>query len=57
MDSLESKQAAQDKINKLKKSKFKQQTLANYRPAPKLNGIIATFIVFGAIFNSIGLAF
>lgn len=48
------KQKIRDKIEKLKKSKFKQQTLSAWRPAPTALTTTITFTIFSIIFLVIG---
>ena len=47
----------QEKIEKLKQSKFKQQNLNAWRPVPSFSSTMIIFGVFGMIFLSIGIAF
>ena len=49
------KQKIKEKIEKLKNSKFKQQTLAAWRPAPTAFSTMLTFSTFSVIFLAIGV--
>lgn len=51
----EEKQRIREKIEKLKQSKFKQQTLPAWRPVPTAMSTMLTFSVFSVIFLSIGV--
>lgn len=51
----EEKQRIRDKIEKLKQSKFKQQTLPAWRPVPTAMSTMLTFSVFSVIFLAIGI--
>ena len=45
----------QEKIDKLKNSKFKQQMLPAWRPVPSFGSTMIIFGVFGIIFLSLGV--
>lgn len=47
--------AIQDKIDKLKQSKFKQQMLPAWRPVPSFGSTMIIFGVFGVIFLFLGV--
>jgi hypothetical protein len=47
--------AIQDKIDKLKQSKFKQQMLPAWRPVPSFGSTMVIFGVFGVIFLFLGV--
>ena len=49
------KQKIRDKIEKLKNSKFKQQTLKAWRPTPTALSTTITFMIFSIIFLAIGV--
>ena len=49
------KQAIRDKIDRLKASKFKQQTLPAWRPVPTAMSTMMTFSIFGVIFLATGI--
>ena len=51
----EEKQKIKDKINKLKESKFKQQTLPAWRPVPTAMSTMLTFTAFAIFFLGIGV--
>jgi|TARA_B110000305_G_C18867466_1_gene371576 hypothetical protein len=53
--SPEEKQKIKDKINKLKESKFKQQTLPAWRPVPTAMSTMITFTAFAIFFLGIGV--
>lgn len=53
--SPEEKQKIKDKINKLKESKFKQQTLPAWRPVPTAMSTMLTFTAFAIFFLGIGV--
>jgi hypothetical protein len=53
--SQEEKQRIREKIEKLKSSKFKQQSLPSWRPVPTVMSAMITFAAFGVIFLSIGI--
>jgi uncharacterized membrane protein SpoIIM required for sporulation len=53
--SNEEKQRIREKIEKLKQSKFKQQTLPAWRPVPTAMSTMFTFSIFSVIFLSIGI--
>ena len=50
----EEKQRVKEKIEKLRKSKFKQQTLSSWRPKPTAKSTVLTFAIFGVMFLGIG---
>ena len=49
------KQRIRDKIEKLKQSNFKQQTLPAWRPVPTLMSTLLTFLVFSVVFLALGI--
>ena len=51
----EEKQKIREKVDKLKNSKFKQQTLPAWRPIPSFKSTMITFLVFGVIFLALGI--
>jgi hypothetical protein len=51
----EEKQKIREKVEKLKNSKFKQQTLPAWRPIPSFKSTMITFSVFGVIFLALGI--
>ena len=51
----EEKQKIREKVEKLKNSKFKQQTLPAWRPIPSFKSTMITFSVFGIIFLALGI--
>ena len=51
----EEKQRIREKIEKLKQSKFKQQTLPAWRPVPTAMSTMLTFSIFSVIFLAIGV--
>jgi len=53
--SPDEKQRIREKIEKLKQSKFKQQTLPAWRPVPTAASTMCTFTVFSLIFLFIGI--
>lgn len=53
--SNEEKQRIREKIEKLKQSKFKQQTLPAWRPVPTAMSTMFTFSIFSVIFLAIGV--
>ena len=53
--SPEEKAKIKEKINKLKESKFKQQTLPAWRPVPTAMSTIITFTAFAVFFLGIGI--
>jgi len=53
--SPDEKQRIREKIEKLKQSKFKQQTLPAWRPVPTAASTMLTFSVFSVIFLAIGV--
>jgi hypothetical protein len=54
--SEDEKQKIREKVEKLKSSKFKQQTLPAWRPIPSFKSTMITFTVFGIIFLALGIA-
>ena len=44
-----------DKIQNLKDSKFKQQNLPAWRPAPSSLSTMITFLVFSVVYLAVGL--
>lgn len=44
----------QEKIEKLKQSKFKQQMLPAWRPVPTFTSVMTIFGIFGVIFLAVG---
>jgi hypothetical protein len=53
--SEEEKNLIRQKVEKLKNSKFKQQTLPAWRPIPSFRSTMITFTVFGVIFLGLGI--
>lgn len=53
--SEEEKNLIRQKVEKLKNSKFKQQTLPAWRPIPSFRSTMITFTVFGIIFLGLGV--
>jgi hypothetical protein len=53
--SADEKQRIREKIEKLKQSKFKQQTLPAWRPVPTALSTMLTFGIFSVIFLAIGI--
>jgi len=53
--SPEEKAKIKEKINKLKESKFKQQTLPAWRPVPTAMSTMLTFTAFALFFLGIGI--
>ena len=51
----EEKHQIRQKIEKLKQSKFKQQTLPAWRPVPTAMSTMLTFSIFSVIFLAIGI--
>ena len=49
------KAAIREKIERLKASKFKQQTLPAWRPVPTAMSTMMTFSIFGVIFLATGI--
>lgn len=45
----------QEKVEKLKQSKFKQQMLPAWRPVPSYGSTMSIFVVFGVIFLTLGI--
>jgi hypothetical protein len=52
----EEKQKIREKVEKLRNSRFKQQTLPAWRPIPSFKSTMITFTVFGLIFLALGIA-
>lgn len=56
MDTTEEDKARiREKVDKLKNSRFKQQTLPAWRPIPSFRSTMITFTVFGVIFLGLGV--
>lgn len=53
--SEEEKTRIRAKVDKLKKSRFKQQTLPAWRPIPSFKSTMITFTIFGIIFLALGI--
>ena len=53
--SEEDKARIREKVEKLKHSRFKQQTLPAWRPIPSFRSTMITFTVFGVIFLGLGV--
>lgn len=51
----EEKLRIREKVEKLKSSRFKQQTLPAWRPIPSFGSTMVTFTVFGVIFLGLGI--
>ena len=51
----EEKNLIRQKVEKLKNSRFKQQTLPAWRPIPSFRSTMITFTVFGVIFLGLGI--
>lgn len=51
----EEKAKIREKVEKLKNSKFKQQTLPAWRPIPSFKSTMITFSIFGLIFLALGI--
>ncbi len=51
----EEKQKIREKIQKLKESKFKQQTLPAWRPVPTAMSTLVTFSIFSVVFIGMGI--
>jgi hypothetical protein len=51
----EEKLRIREKVEKLKSSRFKQQTLPAWRPIPSFRSTMVTFTVFGVIFLGLGI--
>lgn len=51
----EEKERIKEKIEKLKASKFKQQTLPAWRPEPTTTSTMLTFGLFSIVFFAIGV--
>merc|ERR1712084_38171 len=45
----------QEKVENLKKSKFKQQMLPAWRPVPSFGSTMIVFVIFGVIFLVLGV--
>ena len=54
--SEEERQRIQEKVDKLKQSKFKQQMLPAWRPVPSFGSTMIVFGIFGIMFLSLGIA-
>jgi hypothetical protein len=54
--SEEEKQKIREKVEKLRSSRFKQQTLPAWRPIPSFKSTMITFTVFGLVFLALGIA-
>jgi hypothetical protein len=44
-----------ERVEKLRQSKFKQQTLPAWRPVPTFLSTLVTFLVFGVVFLALGI--
>ena len=53
--SEEEKAKIKEKVEKLRNSRFKQQTLPAWRPIPSFKSTMITFTVFGVIFLALGI--
>jgi hypothetical protein len=53
--SEEEKAKIREKVEKLRKSRFKQQTLPAWRPIPSFRSTLITFTVFGVGFLALGI--
>jgi hypothetical protein len=53
--SEEEKARIREKVEKLKASRFKQQTLPAWRPIPSFRSTMITFTIFGIIFLTLGI--
>jgi hypothetical protein len=53
--SEEEKAMIRDKVDKLRNSRFKQQTLPAWRPIPSFHSTMITFTIFGIIFLALGI--
>lgn len=53
--SVKDKQAIREKIERLKQSKFKQQTLPAWRPVPTAMSTTLTFGIFAIVFLATGI--
>ena len=53
--SEEEKARIREKVEKLRNSRFKQQTLPAWRPIPSFRSTMITFTVFGLIFLGLGI--
>ena len=51
----EEKAKIREKVDKLKNSRFKQQTLPAWRPIPSFRSTMITFTVFGIVFLTLGI--
>jgi hypothetical protein len=51
----EEKQKIKEKVEKLRNSKFRQQTLPAWRPIPSFKSTMITFTIFGVIFLALGI--
>jgi len=54
--SEEERARIQEKVDKLKSSKFKQQMLPAWRPVPSFGSTMVIFGIFGVVFLSLGIA-
>ena len=54
--SPEERERIREKVEKLRNSRFKQQTLPAWRPIPSFRSTMITFTVFGVIFLALGIA-
>jgi len=54
-DNQEELEKIQEKIRKLKESKFKQQMLPAWRPVPSFGSTMIIFGIFGLIFLTLGI--
>ena len=53
--SEEEKAKIREKVEKLRNSRFKQQTLPAWRPIPSFRSTMITFSVFGIVFLTLGI--
>jgi len=51
----EERNLIKEKVEKLRNSRFKQQTLPAWRPIPSFRSTMITFTVFGIIFLTLGI--
>jgi hypothetical protein len=51
----EEKKLIKEKVEKLRSSRFKQQTLPSWRPVPSFRSTTITFTFFGVIFLGLGI--
>lgn len=54
--SPEERERIREKVERLRNSRFKQQTLPAWRPIPSFRSTMITFTVFGIIFLALGIA-